>query len=147
MRFGGNGWNVFLAGIGASAESNAAGASDVTHFGVVLQGGIFVSDAVELFARYDGLFLDDEVTAPALDPADFHFITVGGNYFVSPESHAFKFTGALVWAVTETAALGGVNLFPGTPNSGGFGSDTLVPVLGDPDDGEFSIVLGGQVAW
>ena len=126
----GAGWNVFGAFMGASVEDNA-NATEEDRFGGVIQGGVFVSDQVELFGRWDGIFWDDD----AADRDDNHFISAGVNYYISPESHAVKFTGQLTWALNETAFDDGTGTFVS-----GFSNNSI---LGQAEDDE--ITLGFQM--
>lgn len=95
----GDGWNLYLAGNGAytnnsSDSANPGDPSDesFTDYGLVAQGGFFFPDTDwELFARYDGIFSDDDRTAGAGDDSEtFSTVTVGTNYYWS--GHAAKFT-------------------------------------------------------
>jgi len=98
-QFEGAGWNVFAAFMGASQDFGGGGNTD--DYGFLLQGGLFLADQAEAFARWDSIYWDD---SRATD--DNHFITAGLNYYISPESHAVKFTGQVTWALSETAGLG-----------------------------------------
>ncbi len=84
VSFEGNGWNALVQGVWR--RTDPAGGSATDDFGLLVQGGVFVTDQAELFARYDGVFADDA------NGDDFHVLTVGVNYYVSPRSHAFKLT-------------------------------------------------------
>ncbi|MFZ4573447.1 MAG: hypothetical protein ACOYN0_03555 [Phycisphaerales bacterium] len=98
----GPGWNVYVAGMGLTQEDNTSN-TDSDDFGLLAQGGIFVSDQVELFARWDAIFWDSDRTdlnGDAID--DNHFLAAGVNYYISPESHAVKFTGQVSWALNAT---------------------------------------------
>lgn len=81
----GNGWNIHASAAYRNLE--AVGSPDLDAWGVLIQGGFFVSDQWELFARYDGVFADN---GGAGDDG-FNTVTIGTNYFVSPRSHAAKF--------------------------------------------------------
>jgi hypothetical protein len=93
----GGGWNVYGAFIGRSTETS--GAADFDDFGAVLQGGVFLTERAEAFARWDGVFPDDARAAGD----DFHTLTFGGNYYFFPGSHAAKFTADLVWYLDDQA--------------------------------------------
>lgn len=104
----GNGWNLFGAFIGSSVDidSTTPGGSstDLENFGGVIQGGYFVADQWELFARWDAIFFDDDLSpAGSNDDEDFHTLTAGFNYYFVPESHAAKFTADLQWFFDEQA--------------------------------------------
>ncbi len=137
----GNGWNASAAFIGAYSEPNGTG-SDSSDFGVVVQAGIFVTDQVELFGRWDGLFLDSNRLVTATADDNLNFLTFGANYYVIPESHAVKASLELLWALNDDSALfdGSVPAqLPGS--SGGY---TATSFLGQNDDSE--IAIRGQVS-
>jgi hypothetical protein len=123
----GDGWNAFAAGVWQHTEPGAG--SDTDDFGLVVQGGIFVTDQVEPFLRYDAVFADDA------NGDDFHTITGGVNYYVSPRSHVFKITGDVVYYIDNEGASGVVS--PSTsPN-----------LLADTSDGQVAVRLQAQVLW
>ncbi len=115
----GDGWNAFAAAIWRNIDAGGAQTDD---FGVVIQGGIFVSNQVELFGRYDALFPDigDE----------FNTLTAGVNYYISPRSHAVKFTGDITYYIDDTS---GTPLLPG--------NNTGVGLLPETDGGEVALRL------
>ncbi|MGE3109753.1 MAG: hypothetical protein AB7G11_06715 [Phycisphaerales bacterium] len=119
-QFEGDGWNCFGAFIGRNIEFRSMGSdTDVDDFGVVLQGGFFLSEMDELFARYDVVIPDSD---RAGDPDPFSTLTVGWNHYIA--RHAAKFTLDLQYAfdaITDTAAVP---------------TDTETGLLGDVDDGE-----------
>lgn len=129
----GNGWNLFAAFIGSNVDMGGGG-SDVDHFGAVVQGGIFITDQCELFARWDAIFFDDDTVTPGEDD-DLHFLTFGTNYYVVPQSHAAKITLDLVWSLNETA--------PTATGAGILPDARLTQLLGDSQDGE--VLLRGQI--
>ncbi|MBZ0172664.1 MAG: hypothetical protein K8E66_09820, partial [Phycisphaerales bacterium] len=134
----GNGWNVAAAFVGSWTEPDGPGVTDSSDFGVVVQGGVFVAEQVELFARWDATFLDDNRFAPgATADEDLHFLTFGANYYVIPESHAVKASLELLWALNDTT-----NAFGILPGSGGGYSQSSF--LGQNDDSE--IAIRGQVS-
>ncbi|MCX5688818.1 MAG: porin, partial [Planctomycetota bacterium] len=86
----GNGWNAFVGALYRTTSPDAA--DDVTDWGLIAQLGVFVTEQTELFARYDVVMPDDSD-----GPDDFSTFTVGANYYVSPQSHAVKVTGDVVY--------------------------------------------------
>lgn len=128
----GNGWNAFAAFVGNNNDPDGPG--DTSDYGAVVQGGIFVAPQWELFGRWDAVFLDNQ---SAGSDADLHFLTFGANYFLSPESHAAKFTGQIVVSLNET--MGGTRGI-GLPTSS-------TGMLGDTDSGEINFILGGQLVF
>lgn len=142
----GNGWNVGGAFMGSWSEPDGAGATDSSDFGLNVQAGYFVTDQVELFGRWDAIFLDSNRFAAAnTNDEDMHFLTFGVNYYVIPESHAVKASLELLWALNDTSALFGAQ-------GAGNGLATILPGGGfDPasyqgqNDGD-EVAIRGQVS-
>jgi hypothetical protein len=97
----GNGWNAFAAFIGSHVNPDEG--SDSDNYGLIVQGGFFVTDQVELFGRWDAVFFDDNLLPDGADD-DFHTLTFGGNYYFIPNSHAAKFTADVQWFLNEINA-------------------------------------------
>ncbi|RMH26526.1 MAG: hypothetical protein D6692_09150 [Planctomycetota bacterium] len=121
-----DGWNLFVAGVWSNTDT---GATDFDDFGLIAQGGIFVSDQTELFARWDSVLPDDDRGATG---EDFNTVTFGVNYYFVPESHAAKFTLGLSWYLDDTTSSivstsDGHNLLP------------------DSEDGQFGITAQAQL--
>lgn len=77
----GNGWNAFAAFFGQQFDAQTM--SEVNAYGVTLQGGVFVTDDVDVFAQY--AWADDDA-----DMGKLSVLTVGFNkYFVG---HVLKLT-------------------------------------------------------
>lgn len=130
----GDGWNFFAAFIGRNIDLRAAGSnSDFNDFGVVVQGGLMISDHDELFARYDVVIPDSDRTNGAgtgeADP--FNTITAGWNHYIA--GHAAKFTADVQYSLDNLADTALV-----TPNS-------QLGYLGSTEDGEFAIRLQMQL--
>jgi hypothetical protein len=131
----GNGWNVYGAFVGDNTDFSGGG--DVDNYGHVLQAGVFLNDQWEVFARWDGIYLDNSITGPGDD--DFHFITFGVNHYIVPESHAAKLTLDLQWSLNDTAPnLTSVARPVGT-QAGAIPNARVGQLLGDSDDGEIAI--------
>lgn len=126
----GNGWNVFGAFIGAHGENDETD-SDFDTFGVVVQGGIFVQEQTELFARYDVVIPDDDDDNGG-DDDPFNTLTAGVNYYFIPRSHAAKFTADFAYFFDEMADSGV------SPNSN-------VGLLPSDDDGNWALRLQMQI--
>lgn len=129
--FKGDGWNAFAAYIGHHIDATPAAGSlpSFTNHGFVLQGGVFVSDQVELFGRYDGLYLDSDLRDVAgTEERDFHFLTAGLNYFLVPESFAARFTLDAVYSFSDTDTLDALS-----PDPGGFSGPSTTGLLGASD--------------
>ncbi|GJQ29147.1 MAG: hypothetical protein HBSAPP03_10310 [Phycisphaerae bacterium] len=130
--FEGQGFNIFFAGYGQHID--AGGGGDADNFGLELGGGFFFSDQVEGFARWDWIIPDDDVFG---DDSDCHFITAGVNYYMSPDSHAVKFTVQAAYALNETDVI--FDNF--------ISSNTRTGFLGQDEDGEITFSAQGQVMW
>jgi len=119
----GDGWSAFAEGVWRRRDSGGGGGGggEVNDFGVVAQAAFFVSEQCELFARYD-------VVIPDIGD-NFNTATAGFNYYLSPRSHAVKFTADAVWyfdAVTQTPIL--------TPG-------TSLPLLSDSEGNQLAFRL------
>lgn len=145
----GSGWNAFAAFTGVNTDGDAR--NSVNTYSLLIQGGVFVSENCEIFARYEGIFADSEVTgtgAAELDPSDFHFVTVGANYYIIPDSHAAKITADAVISVNENAGLVNNAIQTASGNTGPFvgtGGNANNGVLGDGDSGEVAFRLQFQL--
>jgi phosphate-selective porin len=116
LSVGGDGWNAFAAVYGLHNRTevdvlNGGGSFDfdTDDYGFVVQGGIFIPNTdFELFARYDGVLVDDDERDPNDTPGFEDFVsqvTVGGNYYL--HGHAAKFTLDLTYFFEEVNPLAG----------------------------------------
>lgn len=130
----GDGWNFYLAGNGAYTNNSASDGNgfddSFTDYGLVAQGGFFFPDTDwELFARYDGIFADDErpgvADAGDDDSESFSTVTVGTNYYWS--GHAAKFTFDVQYFIDN--ANDGLNTF----------TNREIGYLGSGEDGEVTL--------
>lgn len=129
----GDSWNLYGAFIGDHQASRAMGADgpDVDNFGAIIQGGWRFAENTEVFARWEGLFADEDVITSGEDT--FHFITFGFNQYYA--GHAAKATLDAVYSLQDTS-----NLSPVLPN-------TNVGLLGASDSGEIVVRLQFQVVF
>jgi len=149
----GAGWNAFAALLGSSTDGDSRSTTDT--FGLLVQGGVFATENCEIFARYEGLFVDSKISgtgAAALDPDTFHFLTIGSNYYILPESHAAKITADAVISLTETTYFQQGVFSPTVSNTafqtssiGTVGGSTNSGVLGASDAGEIALRLQFQL--
>lgn len=98
----GGGWNLYGAFVGRNTDTT--GSTDFDDFGALLQGGAFVSEQTELFARWDAIFPDDSRASGE----DFHTMTFGVNHYFFPGSHAAKLTADVQWFLDDQAGSGDV---------------------------------------
>lgn len=138
------GWNLFAAGIGnhtrfgprsvtsgSTTTSFASGTSD--EYGLLIQGGYFVTDDVELIARYEYGNLDNGFGVNTAVNDELNVITGGVNYFLISNSHALKWTTDIGYSPDEV-------------NSGwGGGGSTGKGYTGDPTSADFHIVARTQL--
>lgn len=112
----GDGWNVLVEGVGYHVRDEAGvGGADFDDYGVMAQGGVFLTDDIDLFARYDLILPDNERDAND----DFNVLTAGINWYYSGQ--AAKFTFQVAWYLdpttdTEAGNFGGVGAR--TPDTG-----------------------------
>jgi hypothetical protein len=89
-----NGLGLFGALLIQNADPGG-GLDDFTNFGLVAQAGYMLNPSWELFGRYSGTYLDEEITVGAGDEDTFHELTFGVNYFLGDNGsagHRAKFT-------------------------------------------------------
>lgn len=120
----GNGWNAFVEGVWRNIDAPGSEADD---FGIVAQGGIFATEQLEFFARYD-------VVIPDVGD-NFNSVTAGLNYYVSPKSHAVKFTADAVYYLDPTT------------DNPLISQNTGTPVLTDPEGDQVALRLQLQVVF
>ena len=82
----GDGWNAFAAFVYQSLDNDASGPAsiDTDAYGIVVQGGVFLTDDWEAFARYE--YGDPDVSSFS----DLSVITVGVNRYF--HKHGLKWT-------------------------------------------------------
>ena len=131
----GNGWNAYGAFVGRSVDPD--GASSTDEFGALVQGGFFLTEQDELFARWDAIFTDSSVNTSGDD--DYHTLTFGVNHYFVAGSHAAKFTGQVQWALSDQAGASTVSGFT-TPNN-------MTGVLPTSQDNQFNIVAQMQLVF
>lgn len=108
-------WSIFAAAVTKITED--ATGNDVNQYGLQLQGGYFVvPDKVELYTRYEHLWLDGLFgSAPAIDD-QLDLVTLGANYFFYKHSAKLTFdVGYLFDAVPSNLSGVGVLASPGGP--------------------------------
>ncbi len=123
-----DGWNAYVSGVWARSDD---GTDEFDDFGVMAQAGVFLSDQFEIFGRWDGVFVDGDRGA-GVD--DFHTITAGLNYYITPESHAAKFTVNVLYYLDAVSNTGGVV----SPSAG-------YNLLADTEDGQIAITAQPQL--
>ncbi len=131
----GDSWNMYAAFIGDHSKARKAGASspDYDDFGVVVQAGWRFAENTEVFARYEGLFLDKDLVGSG--KKNFNFITAGLNQYYA--GHAAKATLDAVWSINNTSTLSSA--------AGGALPNTGVGLLGQNKSGEVVVRLQFQV--
>ncbi len=127
----GDGWNLFAAFIGRNATDQdldgdpTTSEGDSFDIGYVIQGGIYVSEELEVFARWDHTEFDEDLPN---GNSDFKTVTAGVNYYL--HGHAAKFTGGVSWYLDNV---------PGLFDTSG------LPLLGPSDEDQFAIVFQFQL--
>lgn len=102
-----DGWHAFFAYTGHRIEWEfSLQTLEVTQHGVVAQGGIFMLDDLEIFGRYDAVMYDNVlVDGFGTDQDVNHYLTVGLNYYIIPQSHAARFTFDVMTSVNPSNTL------------------------------------------
>jgi len=119
-----DGWNLFAAVMGRDIDMDAGG--DGHDYGLVLHGGVYVTEDTEIYGRYSHIFLDDDAVPAGMEDENAEF-AVGVNHYL--HGHAAKLSVDVVYYLDEaTAGIGGP-----------VGGNTNIGRLGDDDDGELSI--------
>jgi hypothetical protein len=124
----GDGWNTFLCG--AYRGTRAAGGPTFSDYGVLLQGGFFVSESIELIAGWD-ITIPDSARATN---KDFNEVRAGFNYYISPRSHACVFTANVCWLPNAQAQ----SIVPANPSFG---------ILSSNADNQFVLMTQLQVVF
>lgn len=124
----GNGWNAYAAAL-YQITAPYHGGSEFEDYGLVVQGGYFVTDNVEAFGRWDGIF-SDSACGPGLN-GDLNTFTFGANWYLFPQSHAAKITGDVQWTVDGRR--------PGAPPVAGILAGNNVGLL--PSEREHPVAL------
>lgn len=128
----GNGWNAFAAFVWTNTDIEGAPA-DTDDLGWLLQGGIFLNDNWEVFARLDQVIPDD--TGSTTDQ-DFTTLTIGVNDYIIPESHAAKFSADVMFGFDAQAE-----------SSDLVSADTGTGILDSADDSQIVLRLQFQLLY
>jgi len=107
----GNGWNAYGAYIGRARDADGGpNVGSATDHAFVAQGGIYVTEEIEPFVRWDVLIPDSG--------SAFNTLTFGGNYYI--HGHAAKFTLDVQWFLDARADVGSDTLAAGNNTGIGF---------------------------
>ncbi len=142
----GNGFGLFGAFVYTAIETGT-GTSDANHMGGTFQANYRWNETSEVFAKWDGIFLDsDDAGVSTANDEDCHFLTFGYNHYFA--SHNAKLTIDCIYSFNDTTNLGTATTTNGgqvgTPGSGLATSNGL---LGSSDGGEFAIRGQFQLAF
>lgn len=130
----GDGWNAFGSFVGLHIDPDGAPTA-TDDFGLMAQGGIYLTDKFELFGRYDVVIPDNDRAA---DKA-FNTVTLGGNYYL--HGQAAKLTFDVQWFLDDTVDNALVSAIAGGPGSNG-GAIGLRP---SPNDNQLALRLQFQL--
>ena len=89
----GDGWNAFAAFFGQ--KTDAQGISEVNRYGLTLQGGVFVTENIDIFAQY--AWADDDA-----DLGELSVVTAGFNKYI--KGHTIKLTVDANYALEEVTS-------------------------------------------
>lgn len=140
VQWEGNGWNVFGAFV--YTNLNQAVGSDLNHMGGTLQGGYRWNETSEVYAKWDGIFLDDQDAGVAAGVDDtVNFLTFGYNHYFA--GNAAKLTVDCIFSMNDTANLTTANFGPAAGQSLGPANG----LIGSTDSGEFALRAQFQLAF
>jgi hypothetical protein len=133
----GDGWSVMLAGVGFRVEDEAGvRGADFDDFGGLVQGGWHATEDLELVARFDAIFPDDDRNGNST----FNTITAGLNYYLYGQ--AAKFQLAFLWFLDDTADTRAGNF----GNTGGRSpASALFGSLPTAEDGQLAVMAQWQL--
>ncbi|RMH25391.1 MAG: hypothetical protein D6693_08740 [Planctomycetota bacterium] len=131
----GDGWNVFAMGVGLQGEGNG-GTPSTSDFGVLVQGGVFVTDQLEPFVRWDAVIPDNSRTGSSV----FNTLTFGANYYI--HGQAAKVTLDVQYFVDSVSSNG---LVAATATGAAGTPATRIGLLPTTDDGHFAVRLQFQL--
>lgn len=129
----GDGWNAFAAFVGQNTDVDGGATND--DFGIVAQGGIHLSDEVELFGRYDVVIPD---SGRAQDD-NFSTLTAGFNYYLYGNAAKFTLDAQYFFDATTDNELVTANI-----NNGRLKRIGLLP---SGEDGQVAIRAQFQILW
>lgn len=140
----GNGWSFFAA-VAYANTGNTVG-SDFTDWGGTAQVGYRWSETSEVFAKWDGLFLDgDRFTGTTGDDTK-NYLTVGYNHYFA--GNAAKLTIDCIYAFNDGDFGGGsTSLSESVVPNGATDIGSGIGLNGSSDDGEFAIRAQFQLAF
>lgn len=90
LGFEGDGWNLLAAFSGQTIDSNNPTYTDL---GFLVQGGYFIDQHIELYARYTHIFPDPDRP----DGDDFPAITAGSHWYVLPQTHVLRISAEVTY--------------------------------------------------
>lgn len=122
----GDGWNAFGSFVGLHIDPDGP-AMSTDDFGIVAQGGLYLTDKFEIFGRYDVVIPDNDRVANKA----FNTATLGGNYYL--HGQAAKFTCDVQYFLDDTADNALVSGIAGGPGSNG----AAIGLRPSPNDGQF----------
>ncbi len=125
----GDGWNLLASATGRVFDSDGDSVHDL---GFLVQGGVFLNDNAELFARYVHIMPDDDRTGGS---DDFGAITAGLNWYFIPKSQALRLTAEVTFYPETQADSASLVRVP----------DNGVGLLGDTSGGQTTLGLQMQL--
>ena len=131
----GDGWNVFAMGVGLLTDTNG-GTGTFNDLGFLVQGGFFVTDRIEPFARYDVVIPD----ADRAGNAAFNTATIGANYYL--HGQAAKFSVDVQYYFNDVV---GNDLVAGAASGAPGSVGNRIGLLPAGDEGQIAVRFGFQL--
>ncbi len=137
----GDGWNFSVQGVGHHISDVQGTGSDFDDYGFLAQGGVYISDKHELFARYSYISPDENRVADE----DFTELVFGMNYYI--RGHAVKFTLEAHYYLDETTNTRAGRPVPGSGLTGNAPTSNLYSLLASDGEDQFAIIAQIQLAF
>ena len=138
----GDGWNGYVAFCGDHTTQRAAGVDrpDQDTFGLLVQGGLRLTDDTELYAQWATIFADADVIrtvsgSTGSTTKNFSFLTVGLTHFFA--GHALQGQVEALYSVDNTANMVALGNLPNTGPA----------ILGESKAGEVMVRLAFNIAF
>ncbi len=100
LSFEGNGWNIFAAANGSYCNDIESDDIDQDDYGIVIQGGFLLPGTqLEIYGRYDIIFVDTDDRGISNDDDSWSTVTAGVNWY--HHGHASKWTIDFIWFLDD----------------------------------------------
>ena len=96
----GDGWNFYASGYYRDTDGPSTGGASYKDYGYVLQGGAWIADHFEWYARYDQVIPDND---RPVENEDFRTVSTGINWYPMPHTDNIRFGVEGIWMLDAEA--------------------------------------------